>query len=135
MTYSITQWLTHPRTIMMYTLLSGAVLLSVIAGPAYADSQASFTFTNNTGAAVDDLHMEFNTAVDVTDKGAFQNIADNNTSKPTLSGGTVANGASTQIKVTGQAGKTHLKKWWWTLRGQPVGGEHKKCVAPDCTTP
>ena len=135
MTHSINQWLIHPRSIVISALLAAAVLLSMIVIPAYADSQASFTFTNNTGAAVDDLHIEFNTAVDVTDKGAFQNIADNNTSKPTLSGGTVANGASTQIKVTGQAGKTQIKKWWWTLRGQPVGGEHKKCVAPDCTTP
>lgn len=135
MTYSILQRAVSSPLGLISGLVLAVLLGVIIITPAYADSQASFTFKNNTGAPVDDLHIEFNTAVDVTDKGAFLNIADNNTSHPTLSGGTVLNGSTTQIQVTGQAGKTHIKKWWWTLRGLPVGGEHKKCVAPDCTTP
>lgn len=134
MTYTIMQKIASLRTIVISAIIMIAVVVLGMM-TAYADSQASFTFTNNTGAAVDDLHIEFNTAVDVTDKGPFLNLQDNNTSKPTLSGAVVAAAGTAQIKVTGQAGKTHIKKWWWTLRGVQVGGEHKKCVAPDCTTP
>ncbi len=98
-------------------------------------SKASFTFTNNTKRQVNDLHMEFNTAVDVTGTGAFTTLTDNNTSHPTLSGGAVAAAATSSTSVTGQANKTHLKKWWWTLDGKQVGPTHEGCKAPDCTSP
>ena len=120
------------KKIITASLVASSLMLGI---SVFADSQASFTFTNNTGGNVDDLHIEFNTAVNVTDKGPFPDLADNNTSKPTLSGAVVAAGGTAQIQVTGQAGKTNIKKWWWTRGGVPVGGEHKKCAAPDCTSP
>ncbi len=100
-----------------------------------ADSKASFTFKNNTGQRVNDLHIEFNTAVNVTNQGPFPNLTDNNTSKPTLSGAAVAPGGTASISVTGQANKTRIKKWWWTLDGNQVGPTYGGCKAPDCTSP
>lgn len=98
-------------------------------------SKASFTFTNNTGAQTNDLHIVFNTAVDVTATGSLPTLSDNNTNSPTLSGGTVAAAGTSSVSVTGQANKTEIKKWWWTLNGTQVGATHEGCEKPDCTTP
>ena len=123
--------------IKKYLIVTGTsvVILASAFSLVFADSQATFTFKNNTGGQVDDLHIKFNTAVNVTDDGPFSNVQDNNTSKPTLDGGTVANGGSATVKVTGQAGKTKVTKWWWTRGGNRVGPIHHGCKAPDCTSP
>ncbi|MGH3372295.1 MAG: hypothetical protein ACRDPR_20095 [Nocardioidaceae bacterium] len=129
-------------------VVAGFATLAGLAVPsALADSEATFTFTNNTGRNVDDLHIAFNTAVDVTDKGSFTGLKDNNTSKPTLDApdendgdaGDQANklepGDANTVKVTGQAGQTKVKSWYWTERGVRVSPVHKGCKAPDCTSP
>lgn len=91
---------------------------------ALAGSTTTKTFTNTTGQAVNDLHVEFNTAVTVESQdpaGTFGDTSGEGTSSVDFSNGSVANGGSVKIKFKGAANSTRVKKWWWTNDGNRVG--------------
>lgn len=103
--------------VMAVFLFSGAA--------AWAGSTRRITFPNNTGVAVNDLHVEFVQAVDPQPPagpyGPFPNQNGGGTSKVDFSGGAVPAGGNATITFTSTSSRITIKKWWWTLNGTRVG--------------
>ncbi len=90
-------------------------------------SERTMKFENTTGAAANDLHIEFtNGSTQITDKGAFANDSENG-NRHDLSGGSVANNGSTTIKAKVD-GAVRIKAWWWTNNGVRQGIVHEDDV-------
>jgi len=102
-----------------------AAILVIALAPAAQACRENIKFKNKTGVTVNDLHIEFNRGVDVTDAGAFgDNSGQNGNGSHDLSGGSVANGDSTEIDVTSEpCDNIKIKRWWWTVDGEPTGGK------------
>jgi hypothetical protein len=101
-----------------------AVLLSATA--AWAGSTRPIKFPNNTGVAVNDLHVEFVQAVEPQPApagpyGPFGSQSGNGTTKVDFSGGVVPAGGSATITFTSTSPRIKIKRWWWTLNGKRVG--------------
>jgi hypothetical protein len=92
---------------------------------AWAASTRRITFRNNTGVAVNDLHVEFVQGVTPHPPGGpfgpFPNENGGGTSKVDFSGGAVANGGNAAITFTSTSSRITVKRWWWTLNGARVG--------------
>ncbi|SRR6266508_590053 len=112
------------------------VSVATWAGAAGRASQKAFTFTNNEGQAVNDLHIEFGQAVKGKCRfGIFPNVQGQGTNVIDFSGSTIAAGASVQCGFRSSANRITIRQWWWTLDGQQVGTIKQGCQAPDCTSP
>ena len=103
-----------------------ALLFTVLAGAdAWAASTRRITFKNNTGQAVNDLHVEFVQASTPNPPGgpfgAFPNENGSGTTKIDFSGGVVPKNGSTSITFTSSSSRIKVKRWWWTLDGVRVG--------------
>lgn len=119
---------TYVYTVGLRGLQPGGFFIQ--AGVQPARSKQTYTFYNNTGKDANDLHIEFNTTVDVTDSGPFQNVRGNNTGRVDLSGGAVNSGTTATIKVE-SPGDLHITRWWWTLNGKGIGKPYDGKSDPD----
>jgi hypothetical protein len=84
-----------------------------------AGSRRKITFDNNTGAAVFDLHIEFDQSTTIEDGGDFEEYENDGTSNPDLyddeSDPGVGAAGSLTITVRGSGNaRPKVKKWWWT---------------------
>lgn len=97
--------------------LLGASLLLGAASSVFA-GERQVRFVNNTGQAVDDLHIETKQGVTITRKTPFTGDRGvNGGNKHNLYGGTVPNGGRATVKFTSGAPNITIKKWWWTSGG------------------
>jgi hypothetical protein len=80
-----------------------------------------------------DLHLQFADVIYLVDTGPFTTFAGNETSKITLSGGTVPANGSVKIRVGNNSTTIPtLNKWWWTdEQGNRIGKEMSG-VGPSC---
>jgi len=90
-------------------------------------SVATFTFTNETGKQVDDLHIEFVEASTPNPPagpfGPFRNDkVQGNTH--TFSNGTVAANGTVTLTFTNGSPDVKISKWWWTIKGTREGVVH-----------
>src|SRR5687768_6087551 len=92
---------------------------------AWAASTRRITFPNNSGVAVNDLHVEFVQGVTPHPPGGpfgpFPNENNGGTSKVDFSGGVVPIGGNAAITFTSTSSRITIKRWWWTLNGNRVG--------------
>ncbi len=95
----------------------------MMAIPLLADNTDTFTFTNNTGKEVNDLHIEWSKAVKITRVTEFKKTSGSNTSKADFSNGTVANGNSVEVTVNWDGTDPKVKIWYWTIDGKKVRNE------------
>ena len=107
-------------------ILAGLTILSVgpIASNTLLDGEDTFTFTNNTGQAVNDLHIDWSRAVKVKSDTPFVKTSGSGTNKTDHSKGAVAAGATASVTVTWDGSDPKVKKWWWTEDGKQVGRAH-----------
>ncbi len=97
--------------------LLGASLLFAASAASLA-GERQVRFVNNTGQAVDDLHIETKQGVTITRKTPFTGDRGvNGGSKHNLYGGTVPNGGRATVKFTSGSPNITIKKWWWTSGG------------------
>jgi hypothetical protein len=97
---------------------------------AAADTTQQFTFSNNTGQTVNDLHIQFNQAVEpvaeVTGNyGPFTNLQGLGTDRIDFTGGTVMNGGSATIRFKSSSNRITFTKWWWTSNGERIDIVHR----------
>ena len=90
-----------------------------------AGNEKTFTFTNGTGQAVNDLHIEWSRGVTVKADAPFGTTSGSTTSRTDHSDGNVANGATGTVTVDWDGTMPKVKQWWWTNNGKQVGGKNK----------
>ncbi len=90
---------------------------------AYCLSTDSFTFKNNTGKDVDDLHVEWTKAVDLDSNDKFKKSSGSGSSRADFSKGTVKDGDTCEVKVSYDGTDPEIKKWYWTIGGKKVRDE------------
>lgn len=103
-------------------MIAGFIVL-MMAIPLLADNTDTFTFKNNTGKEVNDLHIEWSKAVKITQVTKFKKTSGSNTSKADFSNGTVENGDSVEVTVTWDGTDPKVKSWYWTIDGKKVRNE------------
>lgn len=106
----------------MQKMIVGFIAL-MMAIPLLADNTDTFTFTNNTGKDVNDLHIEWSRAVKITQVTVFKKISGSNTSRADLSNGTVSNGGSAEVTVSWDGTDPKVRSWYWTIDGKKVRNE------------
>ena len=108
-------------------ILLGLTLVSVIpvAPHTALQNEDTFTFTNNTGGDVHDLHIDWSRAVKVKKDEPFAKTSGSGTNKTAHSKGTVKNGKTATVTVTWDGSDPKVRKWWWTdANGKRVGKVH-----------
>lgn len=108
-------------------MIVGLIAL-MMAIPLLADNTNTFTFRNNTGKEVNDLHIEWSKAVKITRVTKFEKTSGSNTSKADFSKGTVANGDSVEVTVNWDGTDPKVKNWYWTIDGKKVRNEKASAV-------
>lgn len=103
-----------------------AAVMGLVWAPAPSEAATRrITFTNNTGQAANDLHVEFDQAVTPQPPagpwGPFPNENPVGQNNRNFSGGTVANGGTATITFQNGGTKITIKKWWWTNNGTRIG--------------
>ena len=101
------------KHLMKYLMiLAGLTILSVgsIASNTLLENEDTFTFTNSTGAAVNDLHIEWSRAVKVKSDTPFKKTSGSGSNKTDHSKGSVAAGATASVTVTWNGSDPKVKR-------------------------
>jgi hypothetical protein len=111
------------RCLRIGLVMAVGMLAGVLSQRAMAGTKL-YTFTNDTGQAANDLHIEFTQGVSWSPDPPppFTTSSGSGSSTFNASGGTVANGApmpGVSFHTTG-TGPT-IKKGWWTKDGTNIG--------------
>lgn len=103
--------------------LVGIIATLFMFASAFALSTDSFTFPNNTGKDVDDLHIEWTKAVEITSNSPFKKASGSGSSRADFSKGTVEKDGTCEIKVSYDGTDPAVKSWYWTIGGKKVRDE------------
>ena len=104
-------------------LFLGVVLSAgeVCAQTTLGGNKGTYTFTNNSKVAINDLHIDWNRAVDVEKADPFTFTKGSGTGKTDLWGATLNPGNTATVTVTWPGGKPPtVQKWWFTIDAKPV---------------
>jgi len=104
-------------------IAAGLLALLLQTTIASAQSTDSFTFTNNTGKDVDDLHIEWTRSVDITSHAPFKKGSGSGTSRADFSKGTVKADGTCEVEVSYDGTDPKVKSWYWTIGGEKVRTE------------
>jgi hypothetical protein len=105
--------------------LIAPLTLVLVSAFAMADTRDSFTFKNNTGQDVNDLHINFSRGVKVIECAPFKKFNNGEKNKHDMSKGTVKDGDSCEVGVEYDGTDPKIDSWYWTLDGKKVRDETK----------
>lgn len=112
------------KTITIFKLAVLVLMMQASISKNTFASTREITFTNNTGQAVDDLHIEFQGKVmdwDDTKPHTFNSDRhDAGSNKHNFYGTSIANGGSATMTFKNTSGDIVVNRWWWTSGGSNV---------------